>query len=193
MEYTDEQLIERVESLPTFDSWRGVTDIWVRSKVDNFNVFDDKVYTFFTGDINGIPVAKPDFMMVCTGTSNAGSYGLLNFRKYNPDGCAVLCADTIVYQSHIFGFHHQKIPAYVQNIHAPFPYTRDNNLNEKAENYGQIYNDIIWANCHPAGWFSQFINNWSVACLVRNQKQQYDQWLKYMSKRPLNVCILNEF
>lgn len=191
MQYTDLQLIERVESLPTFNGWPcGVVDIWVRSKADNFNVFDDKVYTF--DRTNKVGGQSPEFKIVCTGTSNAGSYGLLNFRQYNPNGCAVLCVDTIVYNSHVFGFHKGK-PAYVQNEHAPFPYTRDTDRDMHAENYGKIYNDIIGANCHRAGIFSHFINNWSTACLVRNNLNDFLVWLKYMSKRPLSVCILNEF
>lgn len=185
--YSDRQLIEHVEALPTFKGWRGIVDIWVRSKEDKFNVFDDKVYTF------DCTSGKPVFVMVCTGTSNAGSYGLLNFRKYNPKGCAVLLADTIVYDSHVYGLHKRKTPAYVENPANPFPYTRDNDGDQKAENYGKVYTDNIGANCHPAGFFSRFIVNWSIACLVRNQRKQYDQWLEFMNKRKLSVAILNEF
>ncbi len=128
--------------------------------------------------------------MVTTGTCNAGSYGLMNFRTYNKKGCAVLKSDIIVYYSHGPGLHKGK-PAYVQIL--PFPHYRDNDLDEKAEEIGQEYYDIIGANCHPAGTFSTIINNWSLACLVRNIKAKYDEWLKFMNKRKLSVCILKQF
>src|SRR4051812_2688385 len=101
MQYTDEQLLTRVSQLPTFDGWpeHGMLDIWVRSKADSFNRFDDVVYTFSCAD------GTPRFVMKCSGTSNAGKFGLFNFKKINPKGCAVLLTDTIVYQSHVYGLH----------------------------------------------------------------------------------------
>lgn len=188
MEYSNEQLLERVKNLPTFDGWpsSGVLDIWVRSKADKFNLFDDKVYTFDCS--SGSPV----FETVCTGTSNAGSFGLANFRKWNPKGCAVLLADTVIYNSHVYGLHKGK-PAYVQNYNNPFPYTRDNDRDQKSENFGIVYTDVIGANCHRAGRFSRFIANWSVGCLVRNDLSAFLKWLAFMDRRPLSVAILNEF
>lgn len=190
MKYTDDQLLNRVAALPTFKGFpkEGVLDIWVRSKADPVDKFDDKVYSF---DCDKLDANKlPTFKMVCTGTSHAGSFGLLNFHVYNPMGCAVLCADTIVYYSHAPGFHKGK-PAYRQI--RGFPHTRDSDRDLKAENYGKIYNDVIGANCHRAGWFSTVIYNWSVACLVRNQLTQFLAWLKFMNRRKLSVAILNEF
>lgn len=133
--------------------------------------------------------------MACTGTTNAGSFGLMHFRSYNPDGCAVLDGDTIVYGSHRYGLHKGRTPAYVQS--RGFPYHRDRDRDRKAEDdQGPQLNEVIGANCHPAGWFSTIIANWSVACLVRNQRAQYNKWLNYLRSRgkpPLNVCILKEW
>jgi hypothetical protein len=186
--YTNKEILEHVESLPTFTGWKiGVYDIWIRNISDNPNVFDDKVYTFECTS-NGI---KPKFIMVCTGTSNAGLTGLKEFKKYNSEGCGVLKSDIVVYDSHKYGLHKGKYPAYTQN--KPYPYYRDNNLNDKAEEIGTIHNNIIGANCHHAGVNSTFINDWSLACLVRNVLKQFDAWMKFMNKRPLTVIILKSF
>lgn len=184
--YTDNQILRRIEKLPTFNGFpKGILDVWVRSNEDAYNRFDDKVYTY---DCTGI---DPKFVMVCTGTTNAGSEGLKNFNKYNRLGCAVLKSDIIVYNSHAFGLHKGQYPAYVQV--KGFPYYRDNNKNNLAEEIGQIYTDIIGANCHKAGWLSEYIGGWSVACLVRNQQAQFTKWMNFMNKRPLSVSILREF
>lgn len=191
MQYTDSQLIDRVESVAKgFDGWRkGVYDIWVRHDDAPFEMdkFNDKVYTFSVGD-NG----KPEFRMVCTGTSHAGSYGLKQFAEYNSKGCAVLEADRLVYESHVYGYH-KNYRAYRQA--KGFPYYRDNDRDNLAEEIGPVYDDIIFANCHRASQFGESVRiyNWSVACLVRNRSTHWNGWLAYMDKRPLSVCILKEF
>jgi len=185
--YTSEELLARVKTLPSFTGFPkvGVLDVWVRSNEDAYNVFDDKVYSF-----ECFPAKDPVFKMVCTGTTNAGAVGLKEFAKYNGLGCAILKSDTIVYNSHIYGLHKGK-PAYRQA--KGFPYFRDNNKNNKAEEIGKEYNDIIGANCHRAGAHSTVIGGWSTACLVRNNEAQFLKWLSFMAKRSLSVVILNEF
>ena len=190
MKYTDEQIIKRVETYAEgFEGWKpGVYDVWLRSRADVTDAFDDKAYTFSVASDG----AAPEFRMVCTGTTNAGSYGLKRFHEYNPLGCAVLQADRIVYESHLFG-RHKNYAAYRQA--RPFPYYRDNDRDDKAEEIGAIYQDIIFANCHRAAERGESVRiyNWSVACLVRNRANQWFAWLAYMNKRPLSVCILKEF
>lgn len=189
--YTDAQLLTRVESLDTFKGWKkGIYDIWIRSEEDEYNKFDDKVYTFECLKDNNEPI----FIMICTGTTNAGAQGLKQFEKYNKKGCAVLCDDIIVYDSHIYGTHgRDKYAAYIQSHTKGFPYTRDNDKDEHAENYGTIYDDRIGANCHKAGVATVDINGNSVACLVRNVLKEFNKWLKFMDKRKLSVAILKEF
>jgi hypothetical protein len=185
--YTDIELIQIVEKLPTFKGWFvGIYDFWVRSNEDIYNQFDDKVYTFECTKDN----QRPRFIMVCSGTSNAGAQGLKRFDTYNSLGCAILKADTIVYNSHVFGKHRGQYDAYIQN--KPFPYFRDNDRDDKSEEIGKEYTNIIGANCHRAGQHSTQIDGWSLACLVRNQRKQYDSWLVFMNKRPLTVAILKE-
>lgn len=189
--YTDNQILDRVESLLSFKGWfKGVYDFWIRSEEDEYNKFDDKVYTYECLKDG----TRPKFIMVCTGTTNAGSQGLKHFEKYNEKGCAVLCEDIIVYDSHIYGPHGKdKYPAYIQSFETSFPYTRDSDKDDEAKNYGKIYNDRIGANCHKAGVASEFINGNSVACLVRNVLKEFNKWMKFMNKRKLSVAILKEF
>ena len=185
--YTETQLLARVASLPNFKGFpkSGVLDIWVRSDEDEFDRFDDKVYSF-----DCFPIQEPVFKMVCSGTSNAGAVGLKKFAEYNGLGCAVLKSNWIVYDSHSYGLHKGK-PAYRQA--KGFPYFRDNNKDNSADEIGKEYSDIIGANCHRAGASSTVIGGWSTACLVRNNEAQFLAWLKFMAKRSLSVVILKEF
>jgi hypothetical protein len=190
--YTDKEILDKVETLDTFKGWKkGKYDIWIRSNEDEFDKFDDKVYSFEVLVEN----ERPKFVMVCTGTTNAGSQGLLNFEKNNSLGCAILMTNTIVYKSHTFGYHKGDTdhPAYIQSFKVGFPYTRDNDKDKQAENYGKVYTNRIGANCHRAGAKSVLIGGWSVACLVRNILDEYNKWLKWMNKEDLNVAILQEW
>jgi hypothetical protein len=186
--YTDIELIKRVESLDTFKGWKkGIYDFWVRSEEDEPDRFDDKGYTFEC-ETDG---KRPKFIMVSSGTTNAGLGGLKGFKRYNREGCAVLKSDFLVYNSHKYGKHKGKYPAYIQA--KGFPYYRDGDMDNKAEELGRIYTDIIGANCHKAGKNSTIVGDWSWACLVRNVETQYDKWMEFMNKRLLSVVILKEF
>lgn len=205
--YTDRQLLDRTANLPSFKGFPDhPLDIWIRETPQTYDRFTDKVYTYECfGDSK-----EPEFIGVNTGTTRAGRFGLKKFHAYNPLGCAVLCSDVIVYKSHIAGLHIGGSgigrPAYIQPKTGGFPYTRDNDYDNIAENYGKIYTNRIGANCHDAGFFSLIINNWSTACLVRNQAAQSSKWLKFMNngipvkklsdfKNPkdLSVAILTQF
>jgi|SRR5580765_1172474 len=193
MQYTDEQLLDRVKALPSFIGWpTGILEIGVRSKADVFDAFDDKNYTY---DCRS---GSPKFVFVRNTTTNAGSYGLKHFSDYNHLGCAVLKSDQIVYDSHVFGYHKHihdaNHEAYVQA--KGFPYFRDANRNEKAEEIGEEYHDIIGANIHRAGQNSTVIKNWSVACIVTANLSKYLAWLDYLKKNgkpPASLCLLKEF
>lgn len=194
--YTDDEILERAANAEGFKGWtRGAFEILVRSNEDEFNKFDDKFYSYWSHG-NGINI---DFVMVCTGTTNAGAQGLLSYTNHL--GCAVLKSDIWVYNSHVFGPHNQREPeAYIQardNRFVPFPYYRDSNKNRKAEEIGKIYYDRIGANMHGAGkQISINIDGWSTACLVRNNREQYKKWLAYLKgkgKPPVNTIILKEW
>lgn len=190
--YTDAEVLARVrDHAEGFRGWEdGYYDIWIRAKSGPFDHFNDKVFTY------KVTQGIPKFIMACTGTSVAGSFGLFKFRTYNKDGCAVLKSNQIVYASHKYGLHKGKTPAYVENPVYPYPYYRDGDGDRLAEEVGPIHRNNIGANCHGAGFFSTIIYNWSVACLVRNQRAQFKAWLDYLisqGKPLLNVAILKEF
>lgn len=188
--FTDEEVLQRVSQLPTFTGFpNGVLEVWIRSTADEFDSFDDKAFTY---ECYG-NTKKPKFIMARNGTTNAGSYGLKNFAEYNHKGCAVLKSDTIIYDSHVWGLHKKK-DAYRQV--KGFPYFRDNNKNNRAEEIGTEYNDVILANVHRAGVNSTVIKDWSTACLVTANLQKFFDFLAYMKskgKPPLTVCILKEW
>lgn len=191
--YTDDEILDRIESLPTFLGWKkGVYDFWMRNSADGFNIMDDKVFTYEVITEN----VRPKFIMKCTGTTNAGAEGLKHFEKYNKLGCAVAVTDVLVYGSHVYGLHGKtKYPAYIQRLDKgpQYPYTRDNDKDDDAENYGKVYTNRIGMNCHKAGRVTYYINGNSVACLVRNVEEEFNKWMKFMNKRPLNLCVLTEF
>lgn len=195
--FTDNEILGKVTKAENYKGFPGsittpeFLDVWIRDNSPNpTDKFQDKVFTYECYGNDKTPV----FKMRCTGTSQTGKYGLLNFLKWNKKGVAVLKTNYIVYHSHVFGLHKGKA-AYIQahdNRFVPFPYYRDNNKNLKAEEIGQIYWDRIGANCHRASWLSLFIGLWSIACLVRNNLNEFLAWLKLLNKRPLSVVIFNE-
>jgi hypothetical protein len=189
--YTDQQIIDRVEQLVSFQGWqRGKFDIWIRSNEDEFDKFDDKVYSFEVKNTG----EKPIFAMVCSGTSHAGSKGLKEYdTKYGNTRCAVLASDVIIYNSHYYGKHKEQYYAYRQG--KPFPYFEDTNKDKKVDETGKlVLNKSIGANCHAAGESSTQIGGWSIACLVRNVKTQFVKWMDWMDKSEhLTVCILREW
>ena len=190
--FTDKEVLDRVSGLSTFTGFpEGPMDVWIRSKADNFDLFDDKAFTYECFGHDKIP----KFILARQGTTNAGSYYLVDHLE-NPKGCAVLKSDVIVYDSHIFGFHHHKKnnPAYVQD--KSFPYFRDGNRNHRAEEIGPEHNDVIGANIHHAGLDSTVIKNWSAGCLVTANLAKFQAFLLFMTsigKPPLTVCILKEW
>lgn len=186
--YTDEQLIQRVESLQSFKGWKvGKYCIMVRSNEDTFDRFDDKCYLF---DVL-VQDQKPKFAAVYPITTNAGAQGLKNYDKYNALGCAVLKSDVLVYQSHKIGKHKGRYTAYTQNV--GFPYFRDGDKDNQAEEIGKEYSNIIGANIHKAGANSVQIGGWSVACLVFPKENDFNKFMFWANKTVLNVAILKEF
>ena len=186
--YTDKQLLNRVLDLDTFTHYP--TDYWliaVRSDEDEYNKFDDKFYLF----------KGTQFVAVYSGTTNTGAKGLKEFDTYNPDGAAVLKADTIVYRSHKRGLSKGR-PVYRQ--YESFPYFRDNNKNNKAEEIGEERIGVIHAHIHDVKMgnkdeYKEYINGWSLACMVLNNGAQWHEFFNVHTKDQdfITLCILNEF
>lgn len=188
--YTDADIIARVEGLSTFAGWKkGKYEIYVRSQEDEFDKFDDKLYSFEVEEEG----KKPVFKMVCTGTTHAGAQGLKNYEKYGNTRCAILKSDYVVYDSHEYGLHKGEYPAYRQC--KPWPYYEDKDKDEKAEETGNLVEGkIIYANIHKAGKDSSQIGGWSIACQVRNNEDQYNKWMEYMNKEKYcTLAILKEW
>ncbi len=190
MNYTDQQLLSRVEKLGTFIGWEpGVYLIAVRSKADTPDAFDDKSYVFECKKGQ-----RPKFFMVASCTTHPGVDVLKNYAtKYNAEGAAVLKADQIVYDSHDHGFHQGKYLAYRQV--KPMDYFRDTDRDAKAEEMGKVKNGIIYANIHRANrnGITKINRNWSAGCVVMNNADKFAAFMAFMRGRNLTVCILKEF
>ena len=190
--YTDDQLINRVESSASgFNGWKkGEYLITVRSGADIPDAFDDKAY-LFECKADG---QRPIFVMVASCTTHPGVDVLLHFaQKYNKAGAPVLKSDCMVYESHKYGLH-KGYSAYVQA--KIFPYFRDKDRDNKAEENGPELSDaVIAANVHHANAIkvSQVNVNWSAGCIVMNDPNRFKAFMAFMAKRPLTVCILKQF
>ena len=104
--YTDQQLLDRVSSLDTFKGFpANYWMIGVQSNEDAFNKFDDKFYLF----------KGTEFIMVTTGTTNAGAKGLQGFDSFGLPGTAVWKTDIIYYDLFKRGLHKGKMDAYRQH------------------------------------------------------------------------------
>jgi hypothetical protein len=187
--YLVSDIINKVQSLDTFihipnNYWL----IGIRSNEDQFNKFDDMFYLMYQ-----------DFIIrTYKGTTNPGATALKNFETYNKLGAAVLKSNVIVYDSHYRGLHRGKVLAYRQG--KSFPYYRDNNKNDRSEEIGEEYNDIIYANIHPSSYLegqditTEYINGWSLACQVfANTTEYYDFMEKTQDQQFLTYCLLKEF
>jgi hypothetical protein len=188
--FTDNEIIARIESLSTFKGWRkGCYDVWIRSSADAYDRFDDRAFLYEV-KADG---EKPVFVMARTGTSHTGSYGLKKFHEYNHKGAAVLKSDWMVYDSHAYGLHKGRA-AYRQV--KGFPYFRDDNRNQRVDEIGPEYNDIIYANIHRAGVNSTVINNWSTACMVTANLTEFQKFLAALKARgypKVTLVILKEW
>jgi hypothetical protein len=124
--YTSEQLINRMRSLPSFKGVpQGHHVIVVRSDEDAYNTYDDKLYLFKSD--------KCIAVMSCT--SNSGGYGLMNFARWNKLGTAVIKFDEIYYDAFMKSDgvnikHHNGKMQCLRQV-KPLKYYRDNNKNRK--------------------------------------------------------------
>lgn len=186
--YTDEQLLNRVKELKSFI--RIPNDYWilgVQSKEDKFNEFDDKFY-LFKGE---------KFIMVTTGTTNAGLTGLKNYETYNSEGCAVIKTDEWYYTLWRPGLHNGKMRALKQ--YSAIKYYRDWNKNDKAEEIGKMREGIIGINFHTASYqpynvITRLIGGWSTGCQVANNTADYYKILDYIGNQDVvSYCLIKEF
>lgn len=191
--YTDKQLLDRASKVEGFRGFPiGIFAIGVRSSEDEPDRFDDKMYIFQNagGTIH--------FLKVIPITTNSGTYGLLNFRKWNRKGTAVLCADMWHNDMWQEGKHKGRMRAWVQV--GDCTYTRDNNLNKKSEEYGKRYVGKIGINFHTVSYkivdkILERIGLWGVGCQVCPDVKKYYETLDLKPKwqQRISYCLLNEF
>ena len=198
--YTDDELLSKVKTLSNF---KGIPNerwiLGVRSKHDLTNKFDDKFY-FYEGE---------KFIDVMTGTTNAGlTYLKGGFKTYNKLGCAILKSDEWFYNVWQFGLHRGKMKA-LRQVGAKVKIYRDNDLDGKAEEIGDIYSGWFGINFHTNTYdFSKEnlkikktdINNWSAGCQVANDREKYAEQMSYFefalkngTQKFVSYCLINEF
>ena len=188
-DYTTKELLERVEQLDSFS--RIPNDYWilgVQSKEDLYDSFDDKFYLF----------KGTKFVTVTTGTTNAGTTGLMNYEKYSKDGVLVVKTDEWYYGLWVFGLHRGKMPALKQI--RPIKYFRDWNKNKKVEEIGKMYEGIRGVNFHTVTYqkamdlIRRLIGGWSVGCQVINNVRKYFEILDLVkNQKDVTYCLIKEF
>lgn len=191
--YTDEELITKVKSLPTFKSIPK--DYWlslVRSQEDSFNTFDDKVY-LFKGE-------KCELVSSCT-TNPGGPVLVGGWKKYNKVGAAVIKSNEWYYDGLKYGLHNGKMPALRQVKN--FKYYRDGNNDKKIDEVGTIYEAVYNTNFHFNSYsvfdkikndVKSLIGEWSAGCIVCNVEDKYEEIInKTKSQAGVSFCLLKEF
>ena len=184
--YTDAQILDRVKNLPSFKGFP--TKFWlagIRSNEDAFNRFDDKFY-LFKGE---------HFVMVCEGTTNAGTDLL---KPTNKRGEAVLEANHILYDVWERRKHKGKVLAYCQS--KPMPICRDNDRDRKTEELIKAVWEITGINFHPVSYQigsklqREFIGNWSLGCQCPSIRAEFDEIMNFtIGQKFMTYAILSEW
>ena len=189
--YTDEQLLSKVKSLPSFSSIpAGWWLLGVRSELDIPNRYDDKIY-LFKGEV---------FSMVTTATTNPGTPILKGgYLKYNNVGAAVVKADEWYHNVWQPGRHMGKMQALIQTG-AKITVYRDGNGNDKSEEVGKPISGYYGINFHAndynmnSRYTKEEINGWSAGCQVVNNIPKYVTMIDRIGKQKnITYVIINEF
>lgn len=190
--YTDDALLNHVKSLPSFKGIpSGLWILGVRSRADNYDMYDDKFYIF----------RSTNFVDVMTGTTNSGGYGLLNFAAWNKNGVAHVKSDEWYYNVWNVGKHKNKVKALVQV--KPFKIYRDNNKNKQSGDVPEKawqWEDWIGINFHPNTYnlnskvITWMIGGWSVGCQVVNDTLKFKKFIENLGdQRQFTYCLIDEF
>jgi hypothetical protein len=194
--YTDEQLLNRVKSLPTFKSLPdGYWILGVRSNEDAPNTYDDKFYLFY----------NDAFVDVITGTTNAGGDILRGgFLRYNKVGAFILKSDMWYHDVWKYVYRSSRGHELIQ-VNPVVGY-RDGNKNDKSEEIGDKITGLFGINFHTNTfkWYNNVIKwtigSWSAGCQVTNQRDVFLEWLMKFKDRQrsgkqkyITYCLINEF
>lgn len=187
--YTDEALLDRVTTLPTFNGFPK--DYWilgVRAKNGNSNEFECKFYLYH----------NTTFIIATSGTTVPGITALKGFEKYNKHGAAVIKSDMWYHNVWKFGYHKRLMKALkqVRNMH----FYRDGNKNTIAEEKGSVYIDRVGLEFHTVSYnkFTNFIKKyifgWSAGCQVANNVDDYYEIIdRVRDQKSVTYCLLKEF
>ena len=187
--YTDKQLLNKVKSLPSFNTIpKNYWILGVQSQEDEFNKFDDKFYIF----------KGSKFVTVTSGTTNPGDFGLMNYQRYGQKGTFVIKSNFWFYNLWKFGYHRGRMPALKQN--KPITGYRDNNKNKKSEEIGKEVKGYFGINFHTIsyalkpGFWRKLIGGWSTGCQVVNDVSDYLKILNLVkNQKTVTYCIIKEF
>ncbi len=186
--YSDRELLQKASSVLSFTGFP--TDYWilgVRSKSDTPDGYDDKFYLY----------KGTDFVMVTTGSTNSGIYGLLNFKKWNSKGAFVVKSNEWYYDLWKPGMHKRKMKALVQNT--KIKGFRDNNMDDKNDESGRLYEGYYGINFHTVtykmiSFIRKTIGKWSVGCQTPNKTKDYYRLLSFVyGQKTITYCLLKEF
>jgi hypothetical protein len=186
--YTDAQLLNKVKSLKSFKSLpTGYWILGVQSENDAFNVFDDKFYLF----------NNDKFILVTSGTTNAGVNGLMKYDSYNKDGVAVIKTNEWYYDVWKYGLHRGKMRALRQV--RPFLISRDGDHDKLVEE-GISHPVLCGINFHANTYnlankeIKEIIGGWSLGCQVVNNTPKYVQIIDLVQpQKVVSYCLLKEF
>ena len=176
--YTDVELLNKVKSLETFKEipsnyWL----LFVRSKADLNNVFDDKCY-LFQGE---------KFIEVTSCTTNKGNKGtgVVESNRWN-------------YLVWKIGLHKGKVLAGIQ--YKKMDYRRDFTNDLKTNPTTELRNDIRGFNFHPAYHdinrkiVKNEIGGWSEGCFVLNDIPKYNKIIKLLQHQIyFSMVCVDEF
>lgn len=193
MNYSDKQLLDKVKSLPDFkyipkDYWI----IFVRSKADGFDIFDDYAFVY----------KGEDFQFLSTCTTNPGGPILLGgWKKYTKAGAAVIKSNQWMYDAFKFGLHAGKMRALRQV--KDFFYHRDANNDKHTDETSKVEKAIYNTNIHCNSYsvfqkikitMGRIIGGWSAGCLVLNEQKPYENLINLTEKQPfVTAVLLKEF
>lgn len=198
--YTDKELLDKVKSLSSFKEIpKGRWHLGVRSKKDQPNYFDDKIYQF----------EEEKFITVVSATTHPGLSILKGgYKSYNPVGAAVVAADKWYYSVWRYGLHRGKMPALLQTG-AKIDVYRDGDNDDKSEELGKPISGWYGINYHTNTYdFSAAsvklkrpqIDGWSAGCQVVNDREKYMEQMKWYKKAAsdktqthITYCLINEF
>ena len=197
--YSDKEILNKIASLPSFKGYpKGYYIVGIQSTEDAFNKFDDKFYLYLNEGQEYTKDAKlQKFILVTSGTTNAGANGLLRYDSYNKEGYAVLKTNEVYYYSWRYGLHRGKMRALRQV--RPFLISRDGNKDNKVDE-GKAVPALVGINFHFNSYnlasteVKEIIGGWSLGCQVCNIATDYNKIIDLCKpQKDVTYILLKEF